>query len=185
MGWDRLVKSTSVGAFLAIGAAAALAEGWDEHTVWLEDADGTRIEIATLSGTAKSYKVEMNEDAFSEHFLSMRPFKCLDGPDKTWCHVPYPYDIARNTSADLIDLEYDFLFVWKGRTDYGIDMWNGVYYRLSADGDSYVGNLHEMNMDKLAVPPEDGELRPIRDVDLEEGDPDSHWLPILRIAPPG
>ena len=36
----------------------------------------------------------------------------------------------------------------------------------------------------LAAPPEDGTLRPIRDVDLEKAEPESHWLPRLRIAAP-
>lgn len=150
--------------------------------VYLEAADGTRIEIATLSGPASGYAMTLSDAAFSDHFLSMRPFRCIEGDDKTWCHVPYPYEIRRNIQDDLIDLEYDFLFVWKGRTDYGIDMWNGVYYRIAQDGDDMVGVMHEMNMDMLAVPPAAGDLRPIRDSDLEEAEPDGHWLPILRIT---
>ncbi len=162
-------------------AAQATADALDGRKVFLEEIDGSRIEIATLSGSAESYAVEMNDGAFSDHFLSMRPFKCLDGPEKTWCHVPYPYPIKRDVTGDLIDLEYDFLFVWKGRTDYGIDMWNGVYYRLGPDGEDFVGHMHEINMDMLAVPPDEGELRPIRDVHLEEAEPESHWLPKLVI----
>ena len=154
----------------------------DGKTVYLEAADGTRIEIATLAGPTGSYAMTLNDAVFTDHFLSMRPFRCIEGPDKTWCHVPYPYEITRDISTELTDLEYDFLFVWKGRTDYGINMWNGVYYRLTPEGDDLVGRMHEMNMDMLAVPPEAGELRPIRDIDLEEADPESHWLPVLRIT---
>lgn len=160
---------------------AAFAGEWDGRKVYLETAAGERIEVATLSGSASGYATTLNDDVFSDHFLSMRPFRCVEGPEKTWCHVPYPYAINRNTEADLIDLEYDFLFVWKGKTEYGIDMWNGVYYRLEQDGDGFVGRMHEMNMDMLAVPPDAGELRPIQDADLEVADPESHWLPVLRI----
>lgn len=175
--------SLLVGCALAFGAPV-FAQNWDGYRVCLEDNAGAQIEIAQLKGNAQGYEVEMDEDAFSDHFLSMRPFKCIEGPEKTWCHVPYPYTIVRQTTQDLTDLEYDFLFVWKGRTEYGIDMWNGVYYRLQSDGDGYVGHLHEMNMDIIAAPPDDGILRPIRDVDLEEVDAESHWLPRLRIFGP-
>ena len=60
-------------------------------------------------------------------------------------------------------------------------VWNGVYYRLSPDGDRLVGALHEMDMDLLSAPPEAGVMRPLRDIDIEESDPDSHWLPVLVI----
>ncbi len=150
--------------------------------VFLEDQAGERIRIASIRVDADGgYALEMNDAVFADHFLSMRPFKCLEGPEKHWCHVPYPYTTNRQTSVDLVDLEYDFLFVWKGSGEYGINMWNGVYYRLVAEGDALVGTLHEMDMDLLAVPPDSGVLRPLRDQDIIESDPDSHWLPRLII----
>ena len=170
---------------LAVASATGVhAQDWDGWRVTLETADGEVVEIATLSGEGAGYDVEMANTSFSDHFLSMRPFRCIEGPEKTWCHVPYPYEIARDTSAELTDLEYDFLFVWKGKGDYGINMWNGVYYVLEEAGGSYLGRMHEMDMDILAVPPPAGELRPIGEFDLEPADPDSHWLPTLRILPP-
>lgn len=150
--------------------------------VFLEDQAGQRIQIASvIMDTDGRYKLEMNDAVFADHFLSMRPFKCLEGPQKHWCHVPYPYAINRQVSADLVDVEYDFLFVWKGAGEYGINMWNGIYYRLSAEGDALVGTLHEMDMDLLAVPPAPSVLRPLRDQDIIESDPDNHWLPRLII----
>lgn len=168
-----LMLPLTAGADPLIGARAA----------YLEDAQGTRIHIADLAFEATGdYRFDMAEGPFTDHFLSMRPFRCLVGPDKHWCHVPYPYAIARQAGPDdLTDLEYDFLFIWKGATDYGIDMWNGVYYRIAPQGDRLVGILHEMDMDVLAIPPEAGNLRPVTDDDLEPGDPDSHWLPVLVI----
>ena len=155
-------------------------------TIRLVDAQGNDVIIGSIdfaptpSGT--SYKIALSEAEFGDYFLSMRPFRCLAGPDKHWCHVPYPYENRHEVSdTNLTDLEYDFLFVWKGATDYGINMWNGVYYKLEIEQDRIVGRLHEMNMDILAVPPDAGELRPIQPGDLEDGDPDSHWLPLLVI----
>ncbi|SFR45886.1 hypothetical protein [Litoreibacter janthinus] len=161
----------------AAGAAAA-----DVRTVFLETNDGQRIQIATLDQReGGAYSVHMNDAAFSDHFLSMRPFKCLEGPDKNWCHVPYPYEIERDISGDLVDMEYDFLFVWKAANDYGINMWNGVYYKIEAQGSRFVGVLHEMDMDLLSAPPAAGELRPLSPKDIHPSDADSHWLPRLIV----
>lgn len=165
-------------ALCAVGAKAAA----DTRVVYLEDQSGARLEIAEIDvATDGTYKVTMKETPFADHFLSMRPFKCLEGPDKHWCHVPYPYEIKRNLSDDLVDLEYDFLFVWKGATEYGINMWNGVYYKLEEVDGTLTGTLHEMDMDSLSAPPDAGELRPVKASDLHESDPESHWLPRLVI----
>lgn len=164
-------------AFAAQGAAAQ-----DIRQVYLQDGDGGRTRIASLQvNEDQTYSVAMNAAVFNNHFLSMRPFKCLDGPEKTWCHVPYPYENRRDVSGDLIDLEYDFLFVWKGKTDYGINMWNGVYYRIEESAQGLRGLLHEMDMDLLSAPPDAGVLRPLRAQDISESEPESHWLPVLVI----
>jgi len=153
------------------------------YDAYLESIDGDRIKLAQIqSHDDGRYSLTLDEESFSDHFLSMRPFKCLEGPNKHWCHVPYPYKINRRVSSnDFTDLEYDFLFVWKGATEYGINMWNGVYYRLTETDGTLVGQIHEMDMGLLAVPPDEGELRPISEYDLEESDPESHWLPRLVI----
>lgn len=166
-------------ALVVIAASTAQAE---QRRVFLEDMQGTRIEVATVSLAPEGpYEVTMAEAPFTDHFLSMRPFKCLEGPEKHWCHVPYPYEILRDVSADLTDLEYDFLFVWKGATEYGINMWNGVYYQIEEAEGQLVGTLHEMDMDALSAPPDAGELRPLKAKDLHPSDPESHWLPRLVI----
>lgn len=157
-----------------------------ERTIKLAEVGGEQHAMGTISFSKTNgqttYTIDWNDQSFAEHFLSMRPFKCFEGSSKHWCRVPYPYDIKRTVSAaDLTDLEYDLLFIWKGSAEYGINMWNGVYYQLEIDGNKLVGKINEMDMDKLGVPPEAGNLRPIREVDLEEGDPDSHWLPYLII----
>lgn len=170
------VKATLACLIVATTAAA------DSQSVFLEAQDGSRIRIATLTiADGGDYQVEMEDTPFSDHFLSMRPFRCLEGPKKHWCHIPYPYDINRNISADLIDLEYDFLFLWKGATEYGINMWNGVYYKLEEHDGHLIGTLHEMDMDLLSAPPEAGNLRPLEATDLHESDPESHWLPRMVI----
>lgn len=161
---------------------AALSANAEQRAVFLQDNTGARIQIATLEVDAiGGYGVQMAAEPFADHFLSMRPFRCLEGPEKHWCHVPYPYEIERNIANEATDLEYDFLFVWKGRTDYGINMWNGVYYKIGDVQGQLVGVLHEMDMDILSAPPAPGELRPVRASDLHQSAPESHWLPVLVI----
>jgi len=173
------VMKLVLGMILGLAASNAAAQS---RTVYLESGDGARIEIANIQVDAQgSYSVSMDDNAFENHFLSMRPFRCLESAEKHWCHVPYPYENKRNISADLTDLEYDFLFVWKLANEYGINMWNGVYYKLEQSGDLLKGTLHEMDMDTLSAPPDAGNLRPVEAKHLHESDPDSHWLPQLVV----
>ncbi|WP_350333131.1 hypothetical protein [Coralliovum pocilloporae] len=163
---------------------AAPLEG--EKRVLLRDEAGQTHQIGSVRFEAGAdgsrYHFTLNDAVFKDHFLSMRPFKCLEGKDKHWCYVPYPYNNRHTVSdRDLTDLEYDLLFVWKGATDYGINMWNGIYYRLAVEDGRLKGTLHEMDMDRLSAPPEDDDFRPLEDKHLHEADPDSHWLPFLII----
>lgn len=165
-------------------ASAAPLDG--QKQIYALDSSNHKILIGQVNFVetegAVSYTIDLSSGPFTEHFLSMRPFRCLEGPDKHWCHVPYPYTLRRQVSQnDLTDLEYDLLFIHKGATEYGIDMWNGVYYQLRIDGDHLVGTLHEMDMGLLSAPPEDGNLRPVSEQDIHASDPDSHWLPQLII----
>ncbi len=169
---------------IAVAQSASALEG--AKTVYLTDVAGERVAVAdvtfTPAGDGATYEIAMRDGPFTDHFLSMRPFKCLEGAAKHWCHVPYPYEIRRSVTADdLTDLEYDLLFIWKGATEYGINMWNGVYYQLEMTDGKIIGALSEMDMDTLSAPPDAGVLRPIREQDVEESDPDSHWLPFVVI----
>lgn len=157
-----------------------------QKEIVLGDATSQEVVIGQIdfvpAEVGASYSITWNDAVFEDHFLSMRPFKCVEGPEKHWCHVPYPYQIRREvTATDLTDLEYDLLFIWKGASEYGINMWNGVYYQLDLDGDRITGTLHEIDMDTLSAPPPEGVLRPVRAQDLHESDPDSHWLPRVVI----
>lgn len=170
-------------AFLASATCLPAASHAAEKTIILHPAEGESIPVAkVMFSDDGTYRIDWDDSRFGDFFLSMRPFKCLEGAQKLWCRVEYPYPIRRSIAdGDLTDLEYDMLFVWKNASDYGINMWNGVYYRLTAEGGVIQGTLHEMDMDVLAAPPEDGSLRPITADDLDEGDPDSHWLPRLSM----
>jgi hypothetical protein len=172
-------------AFAPAAVAAELPSG--VKTIRLVPAAGAPINLGTVSfageGPARTITVRFDESLFHDHFLSMRPFKCLEGPDKFYCHLPYPYDSEGVvTVGDLADLEYALLFVHKKPTEYGINLWNGVYYKLALEeGGRITGSLYEVDMDVLASPPPTGEMRPIKPGDLNPAALEKQWLPRVVI----
>ncbi len=160
-----------------------------KKTATLISHDGLRQEIATVtfkSGTKPdtvAYEVKLIDAPFQDEFLSMRPFRCLPDTKEMWCHLAYPYTNKHEISAsDLQDLEYDLLFLFKPPKGYGIDAWNGLYFKIELQGDgNLTGTLHETDMNVLAVPPDDGVLRPISHDALTEVAPDAHRFATIEI----
>ena len=184
--WLNKLFGLAVAALLApTGLAAAVLEG--EKTIYLVSRSGEELAIGTArfraQGEASSYELTIEGDMFSEHFLSMRPFRCIEDAAQTVCHLPYPHALRRQVSGgDLTDLEYDLLFLHKASGEYGINFWNGIYYRLSlaADG-SITGALRETDMNELASPPAEEYGRLIGPDKLSEADGDNHRFPKLVI----
>lgn len=174
---------------MALAAAclpAAATETVAPLTLRLHPVEGEALELGTVSltpeGDGRRFRVDWDERMFENHFLSMRPFQCLQRGEHMLCHLPYPYENPRLIEGDdLTDLEYDLLFIRKAPDEYGIDPWNGVYYRLHWNGETIEGELMEVDMNLLASPPPPGVRRPITAEDLHPADPDNHWLPRLSI----
>jgi hypothetical protein len=147
--------------------------------------DAVNIGQVTFSGVGetRAFAISMADGLFKDHFLSMRPFKCLEGVTKFYCHLPYPYAVKGVISeGDLTDLEYALLFVQKEPQAYGINLWYGVYYKMALQtGGAISGALHDVDMDLLASPPAAGEMRPIKHSDIAASPPDANWLPTLTI----
>lgn len=160
-----------------------------EKTVTLISYDGKKQDIAkvnfkpgTTPGTV-SFSVKLIDAPFKDEFLSMRPFRCLPDTKEMWCHLAYPYTNKREISAgDLQDLEYDLLFLYKPPKGYGIDAWNGLYFKLALQADgSLNGTVFETDMNVLAIPPDEGVLRPITYGALSEVEPDAHRFHTVEI----
>ncbi len=66
-----------------------------------------------------------------------------------------------------------------GQQQFQINPWNGLYYRMQWQNGLLTGKAYEVDLDLLAVPPEDGSLRPIQSHDLHEIDGGQLWLPKL------
>lgn len=98
------------------------------------------------------------------------------------CRLAYPYEKPnRISNEDLGDLEYEFLFIVRSPTEYGIDPYNGRYYVLREENGKFVGTVHAVDLNILAAPPDDGNMRPITPADLDPLEAESERFPTLRI----
>lgn len=168
---------------LAQLAAAELPTGRKQVT--LTTADGRSLRLGTLvierSDEQYRFAFTLDEVNFSEHFLSMRPFQCIGG-EPMYCHLDYPYRKANTISAtDLVDLEYEFLFIVRAVGEYGIDPYNGRYYVLRPHNGGFAGELWAVDLNLLAAPPAAGVTRPIVEADLDFIELESERFPRLSI----
>ena len=161
----------------------------DSGRIFLLDQAGSELEIGTVIFSASdapttAISVELDSEQFVDQFLSMRPFKCLTDPAEWFCHLPYPYELSQTiTPADLTELEYQLLFIWKSPTSFGIDAWNGVYYQLSWQTDGTLkGTLLQGDLNVLADPPEPFS-HPINLDEFITEDAQSRLFPSLIIRP--
>lgn len=158
-------------------------------TVTLISAGGERLDIATVEFSkstehnVRTFTVLLDQTKFQEEFLSMRPFSCLPDAKEMWCHLAYPYELERViTSDNLQDLEYGLLFLFKPPEAYGIDAWNGLYFKLALGSEgTLAGSVHEADFNILAVPPDEGQLRPITHDALSETSPTQHRFTRIEI----
>lgn len=166
-------------------AAPALPDG--AKTITLIGDGGERVAIGTATfkraDDGATFEIALDASKFQDEFLSMRPFSCLPDAKQMWCHLAYPYDLKRRiTAADLTDLEYALLFLYKPPTGYGIDPWNGLYFKMTAQDDGAIaGALHDVNLDPLGTPPADRAARTILPADLTKSDPASRRFPRIEI----
>lgn len=185
-----LIRSASLAALLLVPELTIAQQRYDIRFEAGSASDGGEtLVIGSLLVTAfdsgDGYRVTLDDELFGDFFLSMRPFRCATHGDKMLCHLPYPYENRRRIGRDdLTDLEYDLLFIARSPTEYGIDPWNGRYFRLRWDGDEIVGRMHETDLDILAAPPDEGDYRPLADAEMLPVDASSsQWAPVLKITP--
>ncbi len=150
--------------FPCLGGCDSLA---GDYRLLLEADQGGRqplgeVAIFEAQGGGFGYRIVWDDARFENHFLSMRPFKCLPHPSRMICRLPYPYALQRRiTETDLTDLEYDLLFLHRAPGEYGINAWNGLYFRLHRDDGRLTGELRETDLNVLQAPPPEGVTRPI------------------------
>lgn len=169
-------------------AAAAAPALTGTRSIVLSNAEGGREVIGSIAftdagGGKTAFAIEL-APRFEEHFLAMRPFRCLTGPKQRLCWFPVRNEAPLISPQDLLPLEYALMFMRMKPTDLHLNPFNGVYYRLRWTEMGIRGQVHDLDMDPFITPtsvPPARRVRPVTAVQLEVADPRSHWLPELSI----
>ncbi len=111
----------------------------------------------------------------------MKEMMCLEGPE-LWCHLAYPYHTPRSIKErDFSWLAYDLLFMYKNKTEFGTNFYNGIFYDFKLESKKLVGTAMAVDLNLLAAPPEDMTKPPITLDDIYEIAPTSRWLPTIEV----
>ncbi len=143
-------------------------------------ADGARIHLGSIAFMPKAngavdFNVSLDPTAFSDHFLSMREFKCVQASAELTCHVPYPYPNPKSvTRADLAWLEHSVLFFYKRPSEFGAKLWNGIYFEFKETETGLVVNRQDV-VSEVRKP---GHR-------LEATDPAVRAMPVVVMLPAG
>lgn len=174
-------------AFAAAGAAEAL-ELQGTRTITAHTRDAQRIVLGTVrfdpapGGGAVPFVVTMEPSRFTDHFLSMKEFKCLDGRTELVCHVPYPYPQPRTvTPTHLAWLEHSLLFLYKQPTDFGAKLWNGLYFRLEHTATGLRGTPQAIDLNFISAPPDNPGIPPYRAALRDDIAPGTRWIDAITI----
>ena len=157
-------------------------------TITLHARDGSTLPIGSVRFTPApngqvAFVVERDARAFSDYFLSMREFKCVEGRGEILCHVPYPYAQPGTMSGtDMAWLEHALLFMYKLPSEFGAKLWNGIYFRLQpGPGGGLVGTPQAVDLNLIAAPPARPELPPYGPNRRDDIRPGSRWFERLTI----
>jgi hypothetical protein len=162
-----------LGLGVSLGLAPALSQAWDMAgpkalMAHVRGSEPVRIGTVNFEPAADGkgpvrFTVTMDTARFTDHFLSMKEFKCLEGGGEVSCHVPYPYPQPGTVTAqDFSWLEHALLFLYKAPRDFGAKLWNGVYFRLQATERGLVGTPQAIDLNLISAPPERPGVPPYR-----------------------
>jgi hypothetical protein len=175
---------------LALLVLAPLTQAWElagSKTISVVTRDQQRIAIGTIdfkpaANGSIAFTVTIDHSRFTDHFLSMKEFKCLEGGNEVLCHVPYPYKNPSTVSGtDFAWLEHQLLFLYQQPRDFGAKLWNGLYFRLARDDAGLVGLPQAVDLNHISAPPDDL-LTPPYNAGLRDDVPaGAHWIERLVI----
>lgn len=157
-----------------------------EKSIYLKDNQGVEYPIGSLTFSRAAhgkmiYGLEIDTERFTDFFLSMKEMKCLEGKE-IWCFIPYPYQHPRSVSAeDLRWLEHDLLFMFKTPSEFGANLWNGIYYDMTLENEVIRGTARAVDLNAISSPPDDLTVPPYGEFDIEELEPAARWLPYIEI----
>jgi hypothetical protein len=171
-------------------AAAPLCHAWElagTHQLIAVTRDQQEIVLGTVDFSPRpqgqtAFVLHMDSTRFSDYFLSMKEFKCLEGAGEVSCHVPYPYaQPGVVTAQDFAWLEHSLLFLYKQPRDFGARLWNGLYYKFTRDDQGLWGQPHGIDLNLISAPPDQPGTPPYHVEAADAVPPDARWLAGLRI----
>lgn len=169
--------------FLSLPLQAHVLVG--KKQAYLQKTNGELIQFADVlfkqTKAGLDYQVTIIDKPFDNQFLSMRPFQCIMGNAQVMCHLPYPY--AKKSLVldnDLSSLSLDLLFLHKSSSEYGINLWNGIYYKLELIDNVIVGTAFEVDMNLIASPPDNANT-PFSDDEIFKADLSNYVYPKIII----
>lgn len=170
-------------------ACAALAGPLDAGTksVKLHAKDGSSVDIGSVTFTPRAdgrvaFAWKADTSRFTDHFLSMREFKCLPGQGEIMCLVPYPYAQPGHVAAnDLGWLEHSLLFMFKKQSELGAQLWNGVIFKLTVTGNGLIGTPQAVDLNRIAAPPAKTGVLPYGAAQRDDIAPAARWFNKLTI----
>jgi hypothetical protein len=177
------------GSPLLLAASVALGAPLDAGTkrVLLHARDGTSVEIAQVVFTPRAdgrtaFALKVDTSRFTDHFLSMREFKCLPGAGEILCVVPYPYAQPGHVApTDMAWLEHALLFMFKKPSEFGAPLGNGVIFKLAAQGEALVGALQAIDLNRIAAPPPRADVPRYGNAQRDDMPAQARWFNRLTI----
>ncbi len=183
-------QSIAAAFFLSIALITTPARAWDlsgSKVIKVHPRDEQPVSIGTVNFMAapdgsSSYTLTLDHSPFTDHFLSMKEFKCLSGGGEVTCHVPYPYNHPRVvTPTNLAWLEHELLFLFKLPNEFGAKLWNGLYFQLRLTEQGLVGKPQAIDLNLISSPPAKLDVPPYRKALRDDITPGSRWITSITI----
>ena len=166
----------------AVRASDALS---GQKTIYFIDQEGGAHAGGTVTFTPQGEKVHyelvLDDKKFEVFFLSMKEMKCLEGPE-LWCNLPYPWHRPQTVTADDLSwLSHDLLFMFKLKTEFATNFWNGIYYDMRVENGIIKGVGQSVDLNLLALKPDDINIPPLDESERDTLYSKKRWLPAIEI----
>ena len=184
-----LIRGLSLLVWLLV-AVPGLASAWELQgikTITAHTRDKQQITLGTVhfeprGGASVVFTVAMEHSRFTDYFLSMKEFKCLNGQGEVVCQVPYPYPQPGTVTANNFAwLEHSLLFFYKLPSEFGATLWNGLYFHLERTDRGLLGRPQAIDLNRISAPPDALAVPPFGPELRDDIAPGTRWIESLTI----
>ncbi|MEY8876866.1 MAG: hypothetical protein AB9M60_10190 [Leptothrix sp. (in: b-proteobacteria)] len=171
-----------------------LASAWEldgRKSLTLHTRDQQHIEVGSVTFEPRGegvigFRLAMATERFTDHFLSMKEFKCLSGDNEIDCHVPYPYPQpgtvrVDGATADFAWLEHSLLFLFKLPREFGAKLWNGLYFELERTDRGLRGRPQAVDLNAISAPPDRPGVPPYTKAQRSDIAAGARWIESITI----